>query len=741
MISNKLLTILTNLIGKINNVIHSLFINTIDSQVFFTPNKTQLIKEHLELLVPSLNIINIIIEQFLATKLSCYNNSRLLEHLVHLATLCDLVLDKSNDLTVQKIVRIIKVSFILWAQMPYFLDLYLGVLFEHVFQYPFKSAAVLSLISNLFEHFVSYKDPAFIHKCVDWLEKSPSCLFDPEVLYYYLIKTDSMKSEFKIMSVFRMDFDAVKDKNGGKYEPRQAWDFKKKLSILLDREGTVLDTLMKAFLKTNRLEVHSAFVRLLRCAVATNHLIVSIKIVNACKQMLQSSPSIQGKALYTILSLSEVACAKSLFIHEDLPEILLGLLNIPELAVPALKIFRNLFDTSISMNEDEKQMLVEDLPTITQTQSFLLETRKLLVFYVPGLPESVGVEEEEDDLYGEFVTQKEGEEGCSWELTLLVLRVIKEISNNIVGKSLLLCGQYPFTEEIQGTIDFEETLKRIILVLPIPEWHSRVLSMLETLVLIFKEVGITLVSQVYLNQTESILQTLNAPKAQKILQTLKLVPIKIEIPNIQLPFPKDLTERFPEQKPDFEKIKDYKKSIWKGHLSQLVSNKRIGDKIQVKTFQSLNDLLPPPYKALFKLKTKVIATEWETLAEKNQEFAPELTLVSQKQSDDKHKSSAPARETIPSIIPPIQPEVIPPKNMAPAAPIIPAPVISAPVAPRPQVSSPTSMFSDAERNAFNELMGLLQKKDRSHDPRLQLKIEQILNEHPVLVDFIKNKTG
>ncbi|CAG9329067.1 unnamed protein product [Blepharisma stoltei] len=745
MISGNLLTIIANLIGKVNNVIHALFVDTTNPQVFFTLNKSQIMKEHLELLVPSLNIINIIIEQLLATKLSSYNNSRLLEHLVHLAALCDLVLDKGNDLTVQKVIRIIKTSFILWAQLPSFLDIYLGVMFEHAFQYPFKSGAVLSLISGLFEHFISYKDPAFIHKCIEWLCKTPAALFDPEVLYYYMMQAKNMEGEFKMMNIFKMSYEAIKEKSGSKYEPRQTWDFKKKMSLLLDRDGCVLDKLLKAFLRSNRIEVHSALVRLLRCAVATNHLEASMKIVTACKIMLQGSANIQGKALYTILALSEVACAKSLFIHEDLPEILLPFLSDPNLAVPALKVFRNLFDSSICMNEkDEKQMLVEDIPTISQTQSFLLETRKLLVFYIPGLPEAGMVEEEEDDLYGEFVKAKKTEEGCSWELTLLVLRVLKEISAHSVGKSLLLCGQYPFKEDLQGPLDFEETLNRISIGFNMPDWQNKMLTLLEVLTNILKDIGITLVSQVALNQTIQTLQTLSNPRAMKLLQTLKLAPIKVEVSTIELPYPKDLNERFPEQKPDFEKIKEFKKAVRKGHQNQLITSKRVGDRIQVKTFQSLTDLLPPPYKALFKCKTKTSGKEWNVLSEESQEFVPELTMEYQKKAEDKHSSAQPSREPIP-VIPPVVADVVPAKSIVTQPVSAPAPVPQSVVppqsAPRPTVSSPTSMFTDVEKNAFSDLMQLLEKKDRSHDPRLQLKIEQILNEFPNLCSYIKNKTG
>ena len=69
--------------------------------------------------------------------------------------------------------------------------------------------------------------------------------------------------------------------------------------------------------------------------------------------------------------------------------------------------------------------------------------------------------------------------------------------------------------------------------------------------------------------------------------------------------------------------------------------------------------------------------------------------------------------------------------MAPVMPSAPQPMMMAP--------PPSGMFSDAERMAYQEIQILRQKIDRTNDPRLQQKIEQILNENPNLCNFLKNK--
>ena len=49
------------------------------------------------------------------------------------------------------------------------------------------------------------------------------------------------------------------------------------------------------------------------------------------------------------------------------------------------------------------------------------------------------------------------------------------------------------------------------------------------------------------------------------------------------------------------------------------------------------------------------------------------------------------------------------------------------------------MLSDVEQKALNEVARLLEIKKTSNDPRLQNRIEQILEEHPNLLSFFKSK--
>jgi len=59
--------------------------------------------------------------------------------------------------------------------------------------------------------------------------------------------------------------------------------------------------------------------------------------------------------------------------------------------------------------------------------------------------------------------------------------------------------------------------------------------------------------------------------------------------------------------------------------------------------------------------------------------------------------------------------------------------------PAPTMMMPEQMLSDVEQSALNEVARLIEIKKTSNDPRLQNRIEQILEEYPNLISFFKSK--
>jgi hypothetical protein len=48
--------------------------------------------------------------------------------------------------------------------------------------------------------------------------------------------------------------------------------------------------------------------------------------------------------------------------------------------------------------------------------------------------------------------------GCKIESTILTLEALFELSKNPVGRSLLLCGMYPFRDDLPAPFDLQETI-------------------------------------------------------------------------------------------------------------------------------------------------------------------------------------------------------------------------------------------------------------------------------------------
>ena len=726
------LPILANIVSKITQILHTLYCKAYTKDAFSLLNSTQVKNEHFELLLPCINMFNIILEQFLGTELLMYNNSPMLESILHVSALCEIDSGAVCEFLKPKLSRMIKTTFILWAQLPNFLDIYLPVIFEHAFQYPFKRSAVLTIIGSIFEYFVSTKDPTFFYKCAEWMVKPSVCpLFGPELVYYYIIQASNLEGEFKMMHGFQIPLSKIRDNSSSKYEARNAWDYKKYLGLLMDRENTVIDKCFSAMFNTDNLDIHVGFVRILRCVLSSNSLPAGQKVLGNLKKILEEKTNSRGKALLMLQALADIPCAKAICIHEDIPEVLIGLLQKSEFTVIILNIFRDLFDIVITSNEDEKYTFSEDLPTISQTQSFLWEIREFLLFTVPGAEETT-MEEDDDILYGEFTKAKPESNVISWEITQQVLFVLKELTSNLIGRSLVLCGNYPF-KDTAGPLDFQGLLRRISIGLSQQEWQESCLTLLGAFTAVLKNTGTSLLNPDSLSGLVSQLNTISSSKASVLLPIIASLNSRPDLQYVELPNPRDLSLKFPAKAPDFAKIKEFSKNLKKSHFNQIVLSRRFGEKTQVKPIQFLTDLLPPPYPPQFKYKSEIKATDWVIFAEPHQEFTADKVIEKQKIFEDKLKKVVQPRDYAPSA----QTEMMMPKPMSQPMPMsMPAP--AAAQYPRNLMLPNQSNFTEPEKEAFSELVVLLQKKDKSQDPRLKLRIDQLLNEYPNFCSYNKS---
>lgn len=119
----------------------------------------------------------------------------------------------------------------------------------------------------------------------------------------------------------------------------------------------------------------------------------------------------------------DLPATKSTFIYEDIADVLVTLVTDAKLEQAVLRVLKVLFDIKIGLGADDlKTRLVEDMPTISQTQNLLLECRKFLNF---ALPEGIRKDEDEnldkDDLFDEFENNNSDYEGCNVDSTILAL--------------------------------------------------------------------------------------------------------------------------------------------------------------------------------------------------------------------------------------------------------------------------------------------------------------------------------
>lgn len=717
---------------------HSYVLDVINNAVFQTSFKTDRKNHHLELLIPLLNSFNLILEQLLATEIPCFVDTGLLEALINLYCLCEYSLIKERNLTVRKVCKLIGTTFILWCQFPNFCDIYLNLITEHSFSYPYKHSGVLNLLSSILEHYVSYKDPQLYNKVLECFTRAPApSIYPTSLLYYTLCKTSSTTEQHEIMESLYTTYEKVKESKSSKTAIRQVWEFSKVSAVGGKTDRSVLETLLYKFSIINNREVHAGLVRLLRCVISTQHFTAcQIVATHLLKFFHEEGIQPQAKALMMIAELIDLPGIKAILIHNDLADIAIKLLSNKELQCVCLRVLRGLFAFKISLSEESSYRLVEDMPTITQTQNYLLESRKFLSFKLPpGISIEQPGEEEVDTLYDEFVRETvEEREGGPYECTLMVLHTVHYLSQHSLGRVLLLTGQFPLRSDLPPALDMTETLRCITATLKGCDdwaWTAKMLSLVDLAISIFSEVP--LAPPEAIDTLIDVLRESRYARARGMAESLKLNQ-NPDLTTPMLPEPRDLQARFPKLVPDLKKFKEVAKERRKAHMEQLVISERLGERVQVKAVHSLTDLLPPPFKPLFKHKFLSRPEEWYSFSQESIEFLPEILLEKKKETEDKEKKQH--RESIARAPAPI--DLFTPK--APIASVMPmAPVM--PTAPQPMMMAPppTGMFTDAERMAYQEIQILRQKIDRTNDPRLQQKIEQILNENPNLCNFLKNK--
>ena len=726
-VNRSCLPVLTNLISRATQILHIMTTKPNSNEVFMTLEFPSMKQDLLEIIMPCINIFNIILQQLLVCELLMYNNSPLLESLIHLSALCEV---GPSDPVKSKLVRMIKASFILWAQMPNFCDVYLPVLFEHVLQHPFKKSAVLNIIGSIFEFLVSSKDPSFHFKCVEWIAKDHSIpLFNPNLVYQSIVQCSGIENEFKTLAYMQLPYSKVKDSNSSRHEMRNAWEHKRLLSVLLDGQGSVIDRLFRVMFNTNDYDIHLSFLKIVRCILTTNHLPAGKPIVEFLKRMLKEKNNFKGKAIFIIHALSDIPFAKALMINEDIPEILISLITLPEFTKIVIKIFENLFNSELTTSDDEKFTYSEDLPKISQICAFVLAVRDLMNFNVPG-GEDMTMDEDDDQLYGEFKKSKSKTSQVPIEVTQAVLNTLKVLSNSVVGRSLIICGHYPYRES-SYPIEFTGFLRRLHIGLAQGEYKDSCLSLLSTFISILKNIGTNVLTAENLANLSSQLKDLDSSKGNSILTLMTSLPKKPDIQYIELPKARDLSNKFPSKSPDFEKIKEFSKGLKKIHSNQLVLGKRFGEKTQVKPIQYLTDLLPPPYPPQFKFKPEFKKDEWMVFAEPHQELNTIKVQERQRVFEEKLKKAQPPQGYAPTA----QVEIMMPK--APIQQMVPMHNQQQQYTRSMTLPSQTTL-NDAEKKAFYELVELLQKKDRSYDPRIQFKIEGILSDYPNLMSYLKN---
>jgi hypothetical protein len=719
-VKSELLKVLCSIVGQTSAILTALFMQTSHETVFMTPNKARRKEEYVELLIPLLDLLAQIQQQLIATDLPCLYAPKLLEAVLDLSALCDIMLKQGTVQRARRVQRLLNTLVTLWAQQPAFPDLFMLKILDQALLLPYQQVASLQVLAIVFEHYVSYKDPR-LQNCVTILSHSPPPTAFPLELMYYNWNSDP-ELLFEFYENFRQPLEKVKEKRTSARLAYEAW---REFSLWSEEEASILQQMVQIFGHSNNFEVQTGLIRILRCVLASN-------LPDAVSQVVESVMAVKGgKGLQLMLGIADVPAGKNVLIYNDAPLLAMEALERLDTAETALKLLRIFFDNKVGLcgEETAKYKLVEDLPTVSQTHRFLLEARRFLTFTLPAGSLQANTMDEDDPLYEEFSTQPVQDEG-SWLCTHLVLEILLELSQHTLGRSLVLCGQYPYREGSAPLLDFTDTLRYLQLAFNNSQdwtWTTQLLGLVDLLASILKNTGPKLAPPNKLNALVETLKTV--PGAEYLVTALTSEFPAVEFTPVDLPHPRDLEARFIKTGVDFNKIKEFRKKVRKSQGEHLVLGERLGERVQLKPQHSLTDLLPPPYPALFKFKSSLSEADWKQFIIDNVEF--QEILVSHKRTEAEelerrnHLSTAPQK-----------PEEVKPQ-MAPYLYQPPQPAFSI---QQPMYVSPMSMLSETEVVALQELKQLLLYKDKSQDPRLQIRIEQILSEHPSLVNLLKDRT-
>ena len=779
LIERGFLRTLSGIIYQVTSILQTMHLQTMAEVVFNVQDKSQQKKEHFEVLLPGLNVMNLFLHQLLATDLQCYNDSVLFETLVALNAVCELNLAMGGELTVKKVQKLVTTTFILWAQFPLFAEEYLVQLLEQALHFPYKHAPTLNLASAVFEHLVSYKNPGFVQKYVTILMKSPSpMVFSPCLLHFHLTQAKTPEDQAAVFDLYVTQWERLKEVKPSKMIPRLVWETRRQFALVSESELCVLERFIDAFVITNSHDLQQALVRLLRCVLATNHEESCNLIVRKLLASLRGANSSQAKVLHTIYGIIDVPAAKSLMIYEDLPEDLIRMLESKELRLLALRILRVLFDVKIGLCSEEmsklktaeetsltqqqsaslgRYKLVEDMPTVSHTQQFLAECKRFLTF---KLPEGVALEgdigmDDDDPLYSEFKTHRSiSEDQNSVQCTALVYRILFELSQHPLGKSLLLCGEFPHKDQAP-LVEFGDTVQYVTATLKgceQEEWVCKMLGLTDLILSVLKEVGARLCPRESLHSLQRELMNSDLPRASYYLSLMTQIPESIDPTSFDLPHPRGLSERFTLLQTDPRKLIEFQDKSKRAQREQLVLCERLGERIQVKAIHSLTDLLPPPYPPLFRFKSDIEENEWTKISAELTEFVPEISSSAQKENEDREKKAAkppvftpaPVMPPMPMPMNPMYPGMmqqgIPPPGIArPPMPMHMEDYMRPTMMPQP-ILPPSNLFSPEDHKAIEEIKRLLNLQNERADPRIQSRIAQILSEHPNVQPFIQSRT-
>mmetsp|Transcript_32915 Transcript_32915/g.57570 ORF Transcript_32915/g.57570 Transcript_32915/m.57570 type:complete len:1245 (+) Transcript_32915:3258-6992(+) len=721
-VKSDLMKAIYGLVSQTSAVLTALYLQTSHEVVFSTPNKAKRKEEYLELLIPMLDLLAQIQQQLIATELPCLFAPKLLEAILDLSALCDLIIKQGYVQRAKRIQRLLITVTTLWAQQPAFPDLFMLKILDQALLLPYQQVASLQILATVFEHYVSYKDPR-LHNCVSILSHSPPpAAFPLELMFYNWNSEPDLLFEF--YEIFRQPLEKVKEKKSKRAAARLAYEAWREFSHWSEDEASILQQMVKIFGQSNNYEVQTGLLRILRCVLSSNQ-------PEAVSQVVDSVMAIKGgKGLQLMLGIADVPSAKNVLIYHDAPELVMSALERLDTAETALKLLRVFFDNKIGLCGDEtaKYKLVEDLPTVSQTQRFLLEARRFLTFALPAGSVQANTLDEDDPLYEEFATQPVQDEG-SWLCTALVLEILLELSQHSLGRSLVLCGQYPYREDSAALLDFSDTLRYLQLAFNNSQdwsWTAQLCGLVDLLAAVLKNTGPKLAPS---NKLQALVETLKGvPGTDQLVSALTADFGAVDLTPVELPHPRELGARFAKTAIDFRHIKEFRKKVRKAQSEHLVIGERFGERVQVKPQHTLTDLLPPPYPALFKFKNSLSEADWRVFLVDNVEFQDILVSRKRAEAEDSerrhHISSAPPKPE--EVKPPITPYLY--QQPQPTYPMH-----------QPMFASQMSMLSDIEVLALQELKQLLLFKDKSQDPRLQIRIEQILSEHPNLVNLLKDK--